>query len=104
MPKYMFIFRGVYAPRYPILSPTRDRDAYLRKRLWYWAGELAKAGAAFRRATARQHGQHDRGPHTNRESDGPYTESKDLVVQGSLVIEADLARGRRRAGNGLSRL
>lgn len=87
MAKYVFVFRYGAVAVDPPLSPT-DMERHLRK--WYaWRDELAKAGHEPSGQPLESRGKIVRG----RErivTDGPFTESKDLVTGTMLISCASL--------------
>ncbi len=84
MPKFLYVFRGG-ARVTPGLSPT-ELQAHLKK--WTdWVTELTKAGKHVPGGyPVDSAGKTLRGRERTM-TDGPYAESKDLVI-GNLVVEA----------------
>jgi hypothetical protein len=81
--KFMLIFRGGAVSRHDV-SPS-ELQAHVEK--WYrWADELARQGRRNAGTALDNPGATVRG-HERVVTDGPYTESKDLVT-GSMIIEA----------------
>ncbi|SEG68087.1 Uncharacterized conserved protein [Actinacidiphila yanglinensis] len=81
--KYMLIFRGGAVSRQD-LSPS-ELQAHVEK--WYrWSDELARQGRRNTGTALDNPGAVVRGQE-HAVTDGPYTESKDLVT-GSMVFEA----------------
>lgn len=96
MAKYVFVFRYGAVAAHPPLSPT-DMEHHLKK--WYaWRDELAKAGHEPSGQPLENRGKTVRG-HDRIVTDGPFTESKDLVTGtmriscGSLEEAVALAHG-----------
>jgi hypothetical protein len=81
--KFMLIFRGGAVSRDDV-SPS-ELQAHVEK--WYrWSDELARQGRRNAGTALDNPGATVRG-HERVVTDGPYTESKDLVT-GSMIIEA----------------
>jgi hypothetical protein len=81
--KFMLIFRGGAVSRDDV-SPS-ELQAHVEK--WYrWSDELARQGRRNAGTALDNPGATVRG-HERVVTDGPYTESKDLVT-GSMMIEA----------------
>lgn len=83
MAQFVFIFRGGAAGR-PGLSPS-EMQAHVQK--WYeWSAALAKDGRHNAGQALDAAGKTVRG-RDRVVTDGPYAESKDLVI-GSMIISA----------------
>jgi hypothetical protein len=82
MAKYVFVFRYGAVAVDPPLSPT-DMERHLKK--WYaWRDELAKAGHEPSGQPLENGGKIVRG-RDRIVTDGPFTESKDLVT-GTMLL------------------
>ncbi|HEY4180943.1 MAG TPA: YciI family protein [Kofleriaceae bacterium] len=86
MPKYVFVFRGA-AVETSGMSPE-EMQAHVRK--WYaWADTLAARGFEPKGQPLDRRGRTIRG--TDRVvTDGPYAETKDLVIGNMSLVAASL--------------
>lgn len=84
MAKYVFVFRYGGIAVDPPLSPS-DMEAHMKK--WYtWRDQMARAGHEPAGQALENHGKTLRG-RGQTITDGPFTESKDLVT-GTMMITA----------------
>jgi hypothetical protein len=92
--KFMLIFRGGAVSR-DDMSPS-ELQAHVAK--WYsWSDELARQGRRNAGTPLDNPGATVRG-HDRVVTDGPYAESKDIVLGYSVVQAKDLAEARTLAG------